>query len=212
MTTRVAATKKKFWCSIKKAPKPRRRKPASKYFKLTGVVNRPLLFCVSTTKVLSKVFMTSYSRVVQISVNPNGGVPKLRIQSTFIGTEGVRGDKQRNRRFHGGPQRAVCLFSWEHIRELQEEGHPIDAGTTGENLTIAGLNWDEIVPGVQLRIGDEVVLEITSYTTPCTNIRSSFIDGEFNRIHHKLHPGWSRLYAKVLCEGTIHEGDAVEKL
>lgn len=147
--------------------------------------------------------------IVQISVNPKGGVPKHRIGQTHLKTEGVEGDKQRERRFHGGPERAVCLFSYERLQALQDEGHPIDCGTTGENLTIAGLNWDEIVPGVRLQIG-EALLQITSYTTPCSNIAASFTDGEFKRISQKLHPGWSRLYARVLQEGLVQEGDAVQ--
>ena len=152
----------------------------------------------------------SEASLVQISVNPKGGVPKLRIQSTFIGTQGVAGDKQRDRRFHGGPERAVCLFSQERINALQAEGHPIDPGTTGENLTMCGLDWSQLKPGQQLRVGEEVLLEITSYTTPCSNIAASFAKGEFKRIAQKLHPGWSRLYAKVLHEGTVTEGDKVQ--
>ena len=68
------------------------------------------------------------SHLIQISVNPQGGVPKYRVAETFISVEGVQGDKQRNRKFHGGPQRAVCLYSHELIRALQDEGHPIDCG------------------------------------------------------------------------------------
>lgn len=153
----------------------------------------------------------SMPRVVQISVSPKGGVPKLPIEEAQILTNGVAGDNQRERRFHGGPMRAVCLYSYERIRELQDEGHPIDCGTTGENLTVCGLNWNEIVPGVQLKIGPDVILEITSYTKPCFKIADSFVDGEWKRIWQKLHPGWSRLYAKVLCEGVVREGDEVRK-
>ncbi len=149
------------------------------------------------------------ARLVQISVSPQGGVPKRRIQSTFIGLNGLQGDKQRDLRYHGGPERAVCLYSWDLIRDLQEEGHPIDAGTTGENLTISGLDWNTLKPGVQLQIGNEVLLEIASYTVPCRNIAGSFVDGQFKRLSQKLHPGWSRLYARVLQEGTVQEGDAV---
>jgi len=148
-------------------------------------------------------------RVVQISVNPQGGVPKYRIGSTQVLVNGVAGDKQRNRRFHGGPERAVCLFSYERIRELQDEGHPIDCGTTGENIRIAGIDWERVQPRDHFHIGAEVQLEITRFTTPCKNIEASFVDGDFMRIHHKLHPGWSRVYARVLRVGTIREGDAV---
>jgi MOSC domain-containing protein YiiM len=111
---------------------------------------------------------------------------------------------------HGGPDRAVCLFSLERIRSLQTEGHPIDVGTAGENVTLEGIDWELVVPGAQVRIGDQVVLEIASFTNPCKTIRASFVDGEFVRIAQKLHPGWSRVYARVLSEGEIHFGDPVE--
>ena len=149
------------------------------------------------------------AHIVQISVNPKGGVPKHRVEQTFLRSEGVDGDKQRDRRFHGGPERAVCLFSYERIQALQNEGHPINSGTTGENLTIAGLDWDEIVPGAQLQMRD-VLLEIVSYTSPCSHIEASFKEGEFVRISQKVHPGWSRVYARVLREGLVKEGDEVQ--
>jgi MOSC domain-containing protein YiiM len=147
-------------------------------------------------------------KLAQISVNPNGGVPKFRVESARLSFERVEGDKQRNLKYHGGPERAVCLFSAEVIEKLRAEGHPIEAGAIGENLTIAGLDWNEIVPGVQLQIG-EAKLEITSYTRPCHNIRHAFTNGEFMRPWQKTHPGESRVYAKVLVEGTVREGDAV---
>ena len=148
-------------------------------------------------------------RLVQISVNPKGGVPKYRIAETRIASTLVEGDKQRNRRFHGGPERAVCLYSWEVIRTLQEEGHPIDCGTTGENLTISGIDWSLLYRSARIKIGKEVLLELTRETTPCKNIAESFIDGDFMRIHHRKFPGESRWYARVLCEGVVREGDKV---
>jgi MOSC domain-containing protein YiiM len=63
---------------------------------------------------------------------------------------------------------------------------------------------------VRIRLGDEVLLEVASFTSPCKTIRASFIDGEFVRISQKLHPGWSRVYARVLREGEIRFGDHVE--
>ena len=148
---------------------------------------------------------------MQVSVNPRGGVPKHAVESATLGLNGVSGDKQREKRFHGGPTRAVCLFSLERLLELQGEGHPIDAGTTGENLLLAGLDWDEITPGVRLRIG-EATIEITDYTKPCFKIAGSFVDGEWKRMWQKRHPGWSRLYARVLEEGTVRVGDEVQVL
>jgi MOSC domain-containing protein YiiM len=110
---------------------------------------------------------------------------------------------------HGGPERALCLYSLERLQALQAEGHPIFAGAIGENLDISGLDWEKIVPGVKLQIGKEVLVEITRYTTPCSNLTDSFIDGKFERVLHQKHPGWSRLYAQVLQEGEIRVGDPV---
>ncbi len=151
-------------------------------------------------------------RVVQVNVNPEGGVPKHPVPAAEITTRGVRGDKQRDRRHHGGPQRAVCLFAIERIDGLRAEGHPIAPGTTGENLTLAGVDWDRIKVGDRLLVGEWVELEITGYASPCSNIEASFADGAFKRMSQKLHPGWSRLYARVLAEGTVRAGDPVEHL
>lgn len=152
------------------------------------------------------------ARIVRINVNPAGGVPKHAIERTEITMQGVQGDYQRDRQHHGGPERAVSLYALERIHALQAEGHPIDIGTTGENLTVQGLEWDALQPGDQLAIGERVVLEITGYATPCKIIGASFRERNFNRIHQHKHPGWSRLYARVLSEGTVAVGDLVERI
>ena len=73
------------------------------------------------------------ARLYQISIS-RGGVPKLPIPHARITTAGVEGDRQHDTRHHGGPDRAVCVFSLDVIRRLQVEGHPIVPGSVGENL------------------------------------------------------------------------------
>ena len=146
--------------------------------------------------------------VHQINVS-DGGVPKLPVPEVRITKNGVSGDRQRSPEIHGGPDRAVCLFSLEVIQALQVEGHSIAPGSSGENLTLAGLHWAELKPGDRLRVGDTVELEIVSYTAPCEHNARWFRDGDFKRISHKRHPGWSRLYARVLAEGVAKVGDRV---
>ncbi len=146
--------------------------------------------------------------IFQIS-RSNGGVPKLAVPEVMIRTSGLNGDWQSNRVHHGGPDRAVCLFPHELIQSLQREGHPIVAGSVGENITTAGLDWTLVVPGTQLLLGERVVLEIVSYTVPCRTIQRAFADHKFGRISQKTHPGSSRVYARVLTEGMVRVGDAV---
>ena len=83
------------------------------------------------------------------------------------------------------------------------------AGTLGENVTVEGLDWAAIAPGARLQLADEVLLEITRYTTPCVNIRAAFVGGDFARVSQKRHPGFSRVYARVVREGIIRTGDPV---
>ena len=90
------------------------------------------------------------------------------------------------------------------------EGHPIDAGSSGENLTLTGLEWDFVGPGVRLSVGSEVRLAVTSYTAPCSHNAPWFRDGDYQRISQKRNPGWSRVYAKVLREGVVRPGDRVK--
>jgi len=146
-----------------------------------------------------------------VSINRSaGGVPKRRVDGAKVSRLGLQEDAQNDKKHHGGPERAVCVYSLERIHALQDEGHPIDVGTAGENVTVEGIDWDLVVPGVRMKLGDEVVLEVASFTTPCKTIKESFIDGRFVRISQQLHPGWSRVYARVLSEGEIRFGDPIE--
>ena len=150
--------------------------------------------------------MSAAGRIVQISISP-GGVPKRAVDVARVTAEGVEGDGHRNLRYHGGPDRAVCVYSLEAIRALVAEGHTVAPGTLGENVTVEGVDWSMVEPGTRLRLGDDVLLEVTRYTSPCFNIKGAFVGGEFARVSQKRHPGWSRVYARVLLEGTIRTGD-----
>jgi MOSC domain-containing protein YiiM len=142
----------------------------------------------------------------------NGGVPKTPVPDTFLDHSGLRGDRQAHTKIHGGPQRALCLYALERIEALQAEGHPIFPGSVGENVTVAGLDWNLLAPGSRLALGDEVVVEITSYAGPCKTIAASFIKRDPQRIKHQKHPGDSRLYARVLQTGRLAVGQAVRLL
>jgi MOSC domain-containing protein YiiM len=147
-------------------------------------------------------------RIHQINVS-DGGVPKLPVHEAEVTLSGLVGDRQANTEHHGGPARALCLYALERITALQGEGHPISPGSTGENLTLAGLDWAQVIPGTRLLLGDEVVVEITEYTLPCAKIAGSFAGGEIDRMAQEQHPGWSRVYAKVLVEGCVQTSDSV---
>ena len=152
--------------------------------------------------------MEAVGRIVQINTSP-GGVPKRAVAAAEVGELGIEGDGVNHPKIHGGPERAVCLWSLDRILALQEEGHPVFPGAVGENLTLAGLDWEALAPGAVLKCGDTVRLEMTEYTTPCNTIAAFFAERQFKRISQARHPGWSRLYARVLAPGSLRPGDPV---
>ncbi len=142
----------------------------------------------------------------------DGGVPKRPVATAMLTPTGLVGDRQAHLKFHGGPERALCLYALERIAALQAEGHPIYPGSVGENVTIVGLDWAQLAPGARLALGDEVIIEISKPANPCNSLVASFIGGEFKRIAQKLHPGESRLYARVIRTGRLAPGQPVRVL
>src|SRR2546427_5480190 len=63
----------------------------------------------------------THPHVHQINIS-DGGVPKLPVPEARITVQGVAGDRQRSVQYHGGVDRAVCLYSLEVIGTLQAEG------------------------------------------------------------------------------------------
>lgn len=150
-------------------------------------------------------------RIHQISVSP-GGVPKLPVDQAEVGLRGLVDDDQNDKRHHGHPEQALCVWSLEVIEALQAEGHPIAPGYAGENITVADLDWNLVVPGTTLLIGDSVVAPVTFDATPCSKNAAWFLGRDFRRMSQDLHPGWSRMYTSVTTGGTIRVGDPVRLL
>ena len=89
-----------------------------------------------------------------------------------------------------------------NLLAIQSQG-----GSTGENLLL-NVPQESLYPGVQVSF-ENVQLEITMAASPCKTIQDSFTGGDFNQLSDKKYPGQTRWYARVLVEGTIHEGEQV---
>jgi MOSC domain-containing protein YiiM len=148
-------------------------------------------------------------RIVQISAAAAGGVPKPPVLDATVDFNGIVGNAVAHPKIHGGPDRALCLYSEEHILALQREGHPIRPGFVGENVTIGGLDWHALQAGMRLQLGAVLQVELTTPAAPCRQVAFAFADRDSSRIAHKRHPGWARWYARVIAPGHIRTGDAV---
>jgi MOSC domain-containing protein YiiM len=148
----------------------------------------------------------STGTVAQLNLS-KGGVPKLATNAVDVGFRGVIGDLQRVRVHHGRPWQALCIYSAEVIEMLRFEGHPIRPGSVGENITVSGLDWSVVRPGVLLQIGG-VLAHVQAYAEPCRSNAQFFTGGDFQRMNVDRGPV-SRIYATVVRPGRIQAGDRV---
>ena len=146
-----------------------------------------------------------FPHVHQVSLS-DGGVPKLAVPAAQVTVEGLTGDRQRNRKTMVDQiGQSVCI-RWRSSRRCVRRAIPSVPVRLANNLTITGLDWARLKPGDRLTIGAHLHLEIMSYTAPCRLNGQWFKDGNSERMAQEAHPGWSRLYARVLVEGKMGMG------
>lgn len=102
--------------------------------------------------------------VLAVSTSP-GGIPKLPQEFARVSSDGLQGDG-RNHAKHIRPDRALSIWDHENLQQLVAEGFHLTPGAAGENLTVSGLNVQQMRHGTLLRIGD-VVLKLEQPRKPC---------------------------------------------
>lgn len=95
--------------------------------------------------------------VVSVNVSENRGTPKNHVGSSrVVYGFGLEGDA------HGGDwHRQVSLLSEESIESMRRAGTEAYPGRFAENITTSGIAMVELPVGTRIRLGSEVVLEIT---------------------------------------------------
>jgi MOSC domain-containing protein YiiM len=105
------------------------------------------------------------AEVVAVCIS-SGGVPKHPVASAEATIDGLDGDAHDHDK-HCRPDRAVSIQDLELLEELETEGYAVGPGVIGENLTVRGLNVQQLSPGDRLVIEDGPVLELVAPRKPC---------------------------------------------
>ena len=152
--------------------------------------------------------------------------------AVHVGALGLTGDEQKERRFHGGPTRAVLVYGASHYARwsatlaphaatqaaaLRAMSRDTDAsafgfGAFGENITIDGLDEHAVYLGDRWEIGG-CVLQITEPRGPCATLARRWMRPTLaDEVRATAAAGW---YNAVVREGSVRAGDAarlVERL
>jgi MOSC domain-containing protein YiiM len=122
---------------------------------------------------------------------------------------GLHGDVQADRKYHGGEDQAVYAYAEEDADRFADDlGREIPPGLFGENLRTRGVDVSGAVIGERWRIGDKVVLEVTSPRTPCGVFeRRMGVAGWQRRFDERGAPG---AYFRVIRAGDVRAGDVIE--
>lgn len=145
---------------------------------------------------------TGPARIRSINVSPRKGTRKAPIPSgtaRVIEQFGLESDA------HAGHwHRQVSLLAAESIRTAQARGLDVTNGDFGENITTAGLDLHALPLGTQLRLGPDVLIEISQIGKVChTRCAIYYLAGDCIFPHEGV-------FGVVLHGGTIHVGDPIE--
>lgn len=124
-----------------------------------------------------------------------------------LGKENLDGDRQANRKYHGGPDKAVCAYCAAHYPDWRVFLlRDLPFGAFGENLTVDGLNEADLCVGDTLAVGD-TLLQISQPRQPCVNLSRRW---DAPRLPRRMEEtGHTGFYCRVLRTGHLASSDAL---
>ncbi|MFE8702716.1 MOSC domain-containing protein [Cytobacillus sp. FJAT-54145] len=137
------------------------------------------------------------------------GIGKSIVNEVRLTKDGFIGDEVAAPEFHGGPDRAVCLYPFEHYAMWEKEfGQILQPPAFGENICVTNMLEKDTYIGDTYLLG-ETVIQVTQGRVPCSKIsKFNGIDKLLGRI---VETGFTGYFFRVLQEGTV-KSDAELKL
>ena len=139
------------------------------------------------------------------------GIFKAAIESAQVDLEGITIDHQADRRFHGGPEKALHQFAVASYSVLTNKFPELAGvaipGSLGENISCTEMTEKNVFIGDIYRIGS-VLVQVSQPRSPCWKINHKYgIDNASRFIADQHICGW---YYRVLESGSMQVGDSIE--
>ncbi|MDI1253724.1 MOSC domain-containing protein [Thermomonas sp.] len=155
--------------------------------------------------------LTGYAKPYTRAGSFSGIDKHVRSGSVHIGELGLSGDEQGDPRVHGGPDKAVHHYAFEHYARWQEDLGSLPLlqapGAFGENISTRGLDENDVCIGDQFTLGG-ALLEVSQGRQPCWKLNDRFdVPDMARRVQSTGRTGW---YYRVLQAGVTTVGDMLE--
>lgn len=129
------------------------------------------------------------------------GICKETVEEAFLTIDGFHGDGVADLRYHGGLDRAVCVYPYEHYQLWEEEfGKSLPQSTFGENLTVSNMLECDVHIGDVFQVGDAVI-QVTQSRIPCSTITKRI--GLPLILKRMIETGYTGYLCRVLKEGIV---------
>lgn len=122
-------------------------------------------------------------------------------EPVFLSFLHFSGDGQADLVHHGGKDKAVCVYSYDHYPFWEKElGRPLDWAAFGENLTVKGLVEEDVCIGDTYQLG-EAIVQVSQPRQPCHKLAKKHGIADLPlRIQNS---GYTGFYFRVLKEGWV---------
>lgn len=127
--------------------------------------------------------------------------------AAWLSCSGLSGDGQADPVHHGGPDKAVCVYSADHAPYWRQRwGKEVGDAAFGENFTVTGALETEVCIGDVVRVGG-ALLQVSQARLPCFKL--ALRHGLPSLPQEVQDTGFTGFYFRVLEEGTVKPGDAL---
>jgi len=117
---------------------------------------------------------------------------------------GFEGDGVGDLRYHGGPDKAVCVYSKEHYPYWEKIlGITLPPAAFGENLTVSHLHEEDVCIGDIFQLGTAVV-QLSQPRQPCKTLAARYDRSDMVKLVRNS--GRTGFYCRVLEEGMVEKG------
>lgn len=131
----------------------------------------------------------------------------------YLSKMGLAGDEFADPKHHGGIDKALHIYPFEHYRHWNDilGDHDLlqSAGSFGENISASGMTEDKICVGDHFQMGDAIV-ECSHGRQPCWKIEAQF--KRKNMVANIIQHGHCGIYFRVIQEGYIGKGDMIRQV